>query len=313
MLKFLQLQQSLTERLQVLCETAEQSRDVLGARTAGLLERSELAETDRVKIKEAISEIEKGLFEDELFRQFRALVRECETDFSNHQNGYDQSISQQESKLRCRHLWAERFTNLYAVWWFMDADKVSKDVLYVLLTCSALLGSVTGKLPGPLRALVPVCGLASAAIWSGKMWWFGKRTDLEKVQQETEDILNNVRDFKRLGSSISRFYQELKKDIEIIESHRAKFRQLSKQVDFLAVSDQDVKSWDAETLSVSLHGWNLPDCAKTFFEKGISGYAFCNDLNEQDFKNMGIEDDLKLRRLKNLQASAEHACPRLSP
>ena len=145
------------------------------------------------------------------------------------------------------------------------------------------------------------------------MWWFGKRTDLEKVQQETEDILNNVRDFKRLGSSISRFYQELKKDIEIIESHRAKFRQLSKQVDFLAVSDQDVKSWDAERLSVSLHGWNLPDCAKTFFENGISGYAFCNDLNEQDFKNMGIEDDLKLRRLKNLQASAEHACPRLSP
>jgi len=133
--------------------------------------------------------------------------------------------------------------------------------------------------------------------------WFGKRTDFEKVQQETEDILNNVRDFKRLGSSISRFYQELKKDIEIIESHRAKFRQLSKQVDFLAVSDQDVKSWDAETLSVSLHGWNLPDCAKTFFENGISGYAFCNDLNEQDFKNMGIEDDLKLRRLKNLQAS----------
>ena len=51
----------------VLCETAEQSRDVLGARTTGLLERSELAETDRVKIKEAISEIEKGLFEDELF------------------------------------------------------------------------------------------------------------------------------------------------------------------------------------------------------------------------------------------------------
>ena len=100
MLKFLQLQQSLTERLQVLCETAEQSRDVPGARTAGLLERSELAETDRVKIKEAISEIEKGLFEDELFRQFRALVRECETDFSNHQNGYDQSINQQESKLR---------------------------------------------------------------------------------------------------------------------------------------------------------------------------------------------------------------------
>ncbi|CAE7256432.1 unnamed protein product [Symbiodinium sp. CCMP2592] len=302
--QFLQLQQSLTERLQVLCETAEQSRDVLGARTARLLERSELAEPDRVKIKEAISEMEKGLFQDELFLNFRALVRECEKDFSDHQNGYDQSISQQESKLRDRHLWAERFTNLYAVWWFMDAEKVSKDVPYVLLTCFAL-GSVSVKLPGPLRALVPVCGLASAAIWSFKMCKFGKRTDFDFVQQETEVILNNVRDFKRLGSNISRFYQELKKDIEIIESHRAKFRQLRQQVDFLAVSDQDVKSWDAETLSVALHGWNLPDCAETFFENGISGYAFCNDLNEQDFKNMGIENDLKLRRLKNLQADAK--------
>lgn len=123
-------------------------------------------------------------------------------------------------------------------------------------------------------------------------------------RQCREDILNNVRDVKRLGSSISRFYQELKKDMEIIQSHRAKFRQLSKQVDFLAMSDQDVESWDAETLSVALRGWNLPECADIFLENGISGYAFCNDLNEQDFTNMGIENDLTLRRLKSLQVAA---------
>ncbi|CAE7274069.1 unnamed protein product [Symbiodinium necroappetens] len=313
MRQFRHLAKRLTQSLQVLCEVAEQCRDNLGVRTARLLERSALAENDRVNIKAGISQMEKDLFENELFLEFRELVQECEEDFSDHQQGYDQSISQQESKLVHRHLWAERFANLYAVWWLLN-DKVPKDVPYVLLTCSALLGSASCRLPGSLRALVPVCGLASGLIWSGKMLMFGKRTDFDCVRRETEDILNNVRDVKRLGSSISRFYQELKKDMEIIQSHRAKFRQLSKQVDFLAMSDQDVKSWDAETLSVALRGWNLPACADTFLENGISGYAFCNDLNEQDFMNMGIENDLTLRRLKSLQANAkegkqEFYCP----
>lgn len=160
--QFLQLAHSLAERLQVLCETAEQCRDVQGVQTARQLERSALAENDRVNIKAAISQMEKDLFEDELFLKFRELVRECEEDFSDHQKGYDQSISQQESKLVRRHLWAERFANLYAIWWVLN-DKVSKDGAYFLLTCSALMGSASFRLPGSLRGLVLLCGLASAA------------------------------------------------------------------------------------------------------------------------------------------------------
>ena len=159
--QFLQLAHSLAERLQVLCETAEQCRDVQGVQTSRQLERSALAENDRVNIKAAISQMEKDLFEDELFLKFRELVRECEEDFSDHQKGYDQSISQQESKLVRRHLWAERFANLYAIWWVLN-DKVSKDGAYFLLTCSALMGSASFRLPGSLRGLVLLCGLASA-------------------------------------------------------------------------------------------------------------------------------------------------------
>ena len=146
-------------------------------------------------------------------------------------------------------------------------------------------------------------GIGALACFTtvGMKWMhFETRADFKALQDEIEDTLKHIRDIKRMGCNISRFYEELREDIQTIQSCAAMFQQLHRQIPHLKTT-QDVDGWDSRTLSAVLHEWELPTCARMVSDHKIDGRAFLHVLGEKDFQDLGIKCDLTLRRLQEVQ------------
>ena len=215
-------------------------------------------------------------------------VQDCEKDFAGDQGGYEQSISQEELQLRKRYLRSKNFGRLF-----------TPAALATEVTCGigALVAAFGAHFSAPAVAGTVACCLIPA----GKRCCLGARTDFDKLQAETKDILDKVRDIKNMGYNISSFYQKLKEDIQATMAKATVLEQMQEQLPFLRARTLGVDTWDANKLSAALHGWNLESCALTLLENNISGRAFLHILTERDFQAMGITDGVTLRRLQDIQ------------
>ncbi|CAE7376115.1 unnamed protein product [Symbiodinium sp. CCMP2592] len=292
------LQQHLPDKLKHIQKEAEGVRDVLGTHTVASLGHSSFSDEDIKYNQAALTKMQDQLCNGGLSKLL-SEVQAGEKDFAGNQGGYEQSISKEELQWRKRHSWAKGFGWLYTAVAFVNPDVVSKDVTFGIGAFLAMLGA---RFSPRVRWYSIAGTLACSLIPVSKWFYFGGRTDFDKLQVETKDILTEVRKIKHMGCNISSFYQKLAEDIQAIMSHVTVLKQLEQQLPFLKARTLAVDTWDANKLSAALHGWNLDACALTLLEHNISGHAFLHVLKEQDFQEMGITDDLTLRRLQEIQA-----------
>ena len=179
---------------------------------------------------------------------------------------------------------------------------VLKDVAFGI---GALLTMLGARFSPRVRWYAIAGTVACSLIPVSKWFYFGGSADFDKLQVETKEILAKVRNIKHMGCNISSFSRKLAEDIQAIMSHVTVLKQLEQQLPYLKARSLGVDTWDANKLSAALHGWNLDACALTLLEHNISGHAFLHVLKEQDFQEMGITDDLTLRRLQEIQARME--------
>ncbi|CAE7296578.1 unnamed protein product [Symbiodinium sp. CCMP2456] len=295
--KVLHLQQHLPAKLKLVQKTAEEVRDVLGMRIVDILGHSTYSEEDIKFGQEALTKVQEQLFDGGLRKLLRE-VQDCEKDFAGQEDGYEQSISKEELQWRKRHFLGKSFCWLYTAVAFVNPDVVSKDVSFGI----GALVTMFGALLSPNVWWYAMAGTVACSLIPAIKWWhFGGRTDFDKLQAETKDILENVRDIKHMGCNISSFYRKLAEDIQAIMSHATVLKQVEEQLPFLKARTLGVDTWDANKLSAALHGWNLDSCALKLLENNISGHAFLHVLTEQDFQEMGITDGLTLRRLQDIK------------
>ncbi|CAE7199294.1 unnamed protein product [Symbiodinium pilosum] len=299
--KVLHLQQHLPAKIQVIQKEACQVRDVLGMRVVDYLGNSALSEEAIAFVQGSLTEILEQLFKRGSLVKLLKEVQECQKDFAGHQGGYEQSIGQKELEWRKRHSMLRTFDRLYTVVGWIDRSWVSPDVSFGIGAVLTFLGGRHAFAPA-VRSWAYVGAAACSMIPAIKWWFFDGRTDFGCLEDETEQTLENIRDIKRMGYDIHRYYLELAEDTKRIMSHATKFQQLCQQLPFLQGRAVDVDSWDANKLSAALHDWNLDGCAVTFLDNSISGHAFLHVLREQDFRDMGITCELTLRRLNDMQA-----------
>ena len=229
-------------------------------------------------------------------------MRECEKDFAGHQDGYEESIQQQEETWRWRHHMAKYFEKIYSPLAWVDSSRVSRDAGCGVFFVLNLVAAGTGSLPAYLSCLTGIGALLSVFAPAVKWQFFDFRTDFDSLQTETEDTLQRIRKVKLMGRSISLFYQDLAFEIANIIRLEKRFENIQRTLPRLKAQKKDVSTWDSHTLGDELHRLELKDCAAIFLNANISGHAFLHVLKEKDFKDLGIADELSLRRLLDMQA-----------
>ena len=296
------LQRSLPAKFEDLLKGAEHVRDVLGARVVEVMNHSGLTAESNASVKGAISEMKSELFEAGC-KKLLQLVKDHENEFTKKQGGYHQCMRQQEQRLRSQFGLAKWLKYIYSPFTSVFNGGFQDFFLGASAVVSAATALAGVKMSRAFCASSMI-GAATCVPFTAlflKIQNFEFRTDFEKIQEEIEEQLVQVRKIKHMGNHMASFLKSLKEDVQTIQAHERKFDQLIQQLPWFLSQNLDVRTWNAELLSAALQKWDLPQCAKMFLKKQISGQAFMEVMQENDFKDLGIEDQLTLRRLKQLQ------------